>query len=625
MKIKFLLLISIFGLLLINPETANSQSTFGINDGPGEELVELSVAFSSSQAAAGQSYHGALIVDIKTGWHINSAHPIQDYLIPTELTFDTVSGLTPYSITYPKASELFLLGETMSLYDDKVIIFFKVDIAENLSIDETNLPLQFTYQACNNKECRAPQTEDLNLSIKIGNDGNSTHESIFAKLTEESSEVFSTTIPEQKSDIEKLVEEHGTWGYVLALGLAFITGLLLSFSPCTYPMVPITVSIFAGQKRSVGRGFVLSLFYVGTMAVVYGIMGLIVSMVGGVFGAWLASTPVVIGIAVVFVIFSLSMFGLYNLDVPMALRNKLGTAKTGGGVTGAIVLGVIAALVISPCVGPFVAGILLYIATFGSPVFGFLVLFVFAIGLGTLYILIGTFSSTISSLPGAGEWMESVKKFFGFVLLFMALYFLNNILPESLIYGLGGLLLLILAVFGGGFDRLTPDSGLFPRLKKLIGLIAFILAIYLLLGTLFREGVILPEKYSWLGFSDNTRVEKKLIDWDIDLDKGLNEAKAESKPVLIDTWATWCANCRVLDKKVFGNQDVAKQAKRFKALKIQLEKSNSPETKAFMKRFGLKLYSLPTILLLDSKGNVAEIIQGVLEPEEMIVKMNRVH
>ena len=102
----------------------------------------------------------------------------------------------------------------------------------------------------------------------------------------------------------------------MALGLAFITGLLLSFSPCTYPMIPITVSIFAGQQRSIGRGFVLSLLYVGSMAIVYGIMGLVVSLVGGVFGAWLASPPVVIGIAIIFVIFSLSMFGLYELNMP---------------------------------------------------------------------------------------------------------------------------------------------------------------------------------------------------------------------------------------------------------------------------------------------------------------------
>ncbi|MGB5137674.1 MAG: cytochrome c biogenesis protein CcdA, partial [Candidatus Zixiibacteriota bacterium] len=426
--------------------------------------------------------------------------------------------------------------------------------------------------------------------------------------------------------IQKLIDEHGFWGYIIALGLAFVTGLLLSFSPCTYPMIPITVSIFAGQQRSLGRGFIMSLFYVGSMAVVYGIMGLIVSLVGGVFGAWLASPAVVIGIVIVFVIFSLSMFGLYELQVPASLRNKLGRRAAGGGIGGAIVLGVVAALVVSPCVGPFVAGILLYIATAGSPVIGFLVLFVFAIGLGTLYIIIGTFSSAISSLPGSGGWMEQVKKFFGFVLLLMAVYFLKTIVAPEITAITTGLLLLALGVFGGGFDRLTAESGFFLRLKKFVGILALLVGVYLLGGTILRQGLILPPAAEWLPMSSGTvePSEKSLINWSDDLESGLAQAKSEGRPALIDTWATWCVNCRILDKKTFGNAAVADEAKRFVALKVQLENSDTPITKDFMARFGLKHYSLPTTLLLDSSGRVRRILQGVVDPEDMIAELRKI-
>jgi len=425
---------------------------------------------------------------------------------------------------------------------------------------------------------------------------------------------------EEASELQKIIDENGFWGYIMVLGIAFITGLLLSFSPCTYPMIPITVSIFAGQSRSMGRGFILSLFYVGSMAVVYGIMGLIVSLVGGVFGAWLANPYVVISMSVVFVIFALSMFGLYNLEVPMALRNKLSSTEKKGGVGGVIILGAIAALVISPCVGPFVAGILAYISTFQDPIFGFLILFVFAIGLGTLYIIVGTFSSAISALPGAGGWMETVKKFFGFVLLMMALYFSRTIIPESVLVILTGLLLLALAVFGGGLDRLSSESSFFDRLKKFIGILAFLVSIYLLGGSLITNGFILP-KMSSIGVSSS---QEASIDWKTDLQSGLKLAKETDKPVLIDTWATWCANCKVLDKKTFHNETVIHESKRFVSLKIQLEKSGSPESKEFMKRFGMKTYSLPTVLLLNSKGEIAEIITGVIGPEEMIAKMQQV-
>ena len=392
-------------------------------------------------------------------------------------------------------------------------------------------------------------------------------------------------------------------------------------------MIPITVSIFAGQQRSIGKGFVLSLFYVGSMAAVYGIMGLIVASVGGVFGAWLASTPVVIGITVVFVIFALSMFGLYELQVPAWLRQKLGGRASAGGVGGSIILGVVAALVVSPCVGPFVAGILLYIATSGSPLIGFAVLFVFALGLGTLYVIVGTFSSAINALPGSGMWMEAVKQFFGYVLLLMAVFFLRTIVPTTITAIATGLILIAFAVFWGGLDKLTSESKFFPRLKKFLGIIAVIVATYLLLGALVQSGLILPPLQELLpsGSVLTGESEVSLIAWQTDLEQGLQQARTAGRPVLIDTWATWCANCRVLEKRIFHNAQVAAEARRFLPIKVQLETSDSPITKDFMTRFGLKFYSLPTTLLIDSSGKVQRIMQGVVEPTEMLTEMRKVN
>jgi thiol:disulfide interchange protein DsbD len=514
----------------------------------------------------------------------------------------------------------------MSVYDGETVIRFRVTIDSTAADGEYLLPVSFTGQPCNDRECRAPQTIETDLKIAVGPEGSPINAELFAVSVEETTPPAEATPVTDENDLERLIREYGFWGYFLALGLAFITGLLLSFSPCTYPMIPITVSIFAGQERSVGRGFVLSLFYVGTMALMYGIMGLIVSLVGGVFGAWLASTPVVIGISVVFVIFSLSMFGLYELQVPTALRNKLGTTGGGGGIGGAMVLGIIAALVVSPCVGPFVAGILLYVATSGSPVIGFLMLFVFALGLGTLYVIIGTSSSAINALPNSGAWMETVKKFFGFVLLLMALYFLRTVISAELTAILTALVLLALGVFGGGLDRLTPDTTFFLRLKKFIGVLALLIGGYLLIGSLVTQGFILPASSGWLpgvpGAAADEEVE--LIPWERDLEAGLARAKAEQKPVLIDTWATWCVNCRVLDEKTFGHPMVAAEAGRFVPIKVQLETDKSAITRDFMARFGLKHYSLPTTLLLDSQGQVRRIMQGVIEPEDMIAEMEKI-
>lgn len=597
-----------------------------------EELVKAQSVLSVTSVAAGKTYEAAVIAEIAPTWHVNSSRPYESFLIPANLSFDTLPGITPRNVIYPQAKDAQLIGEKMSVYDGKIVIKFKIDVAPSVAAGEYKIPVRFTYQPCNDRECRAKNTLDLSLPLTVGTLGEAIHTDIFAAIKPEikSQEPVQTPVvaaeTESGNDIQGLIDKYGFWGYFIALGLAFVTGLLLSFSPCTYPMIPITVSIFAGQQRSIGRGFIMSLFYVGSMAVVYGIMGLIVSLVGGVFGAWLASPGVVIGIVVVFVIFALSMFGLYELQVPAGLRNKLGRQAGGGGIGGAVLLGIVAALVVSPCVGPFVAGILLYIATAGSPVVGFLVLFVFAIGLGTLYIVIGTFSSSIASLPGSGGWMEQVKKFFGFVLLLMGVYFLRTLVSPEVTAMATAVILLALGIFGGGVDRLSPESGFFLRTKKFVGVIALVIGIYLMGGTLIQSGFILPPASEWLPVAgvEGGKQEKSLIKWNDDLESALEMAKSSGKPVLIDTWATWCINCKVLEKKTFNNASVAQEAERFVAIKVQLETADTPIAKDFMARFGLKHYSLPTTVLLDSSGNVRRVLQGVVEPNDMINELRKI-
>jgi thiol:disulfide interchange protein DsbD len=623
-------LFAILSLIAFSGITAQSDSEFDIDfslEETPEKLVTVEALFSRTSAAAGQTYAGVLVVEVAEGWHINSSKPKQEWLIPAQLESESSAILSATKYNYPRASTVEMLGERMSVYDGKVNIFFQVSIAGSATAGEYQLPLVFTCQACNDKECRAPESIETSLTVVVGEEGSATHTELFGKVADEPEAGESASVL-QDNELQRLIDKHGFWGYILALGLAFVTGLLLSFSPCTYPMIPITVSIFAGQERSLGRGFFLSLFYVGSMAAIYGLMGLVVASVGGVFGAWLASPAVVIGIAVVFVIFSLSMFGLYELQVPSWLRQKLGAKASGGGagIGSCILLGVIAALVVSPCVGPFVAGILLYIATAGSPLLGFLILFVFALGLGALYMILATFSSAIGKLPKSGTWMESVKRFFGFVLLLMAIYFLRTILPTSTTALLTALLLLAFGVFGGGLDRLSAESTFFPRLKKFLGVLAFLVGIYLLLGMMISQGFILEPASRWLGNVGTVGAteDHQLIPWGTDLETGLTRAESEGKPVLIDTWATWCVNCKVLEKKTFGNPTVASAAERFVPIKVQLEKSDTPITKDFMQRFGLRHYSLPTTLLIDSRGQVRKIMQGVVGPEEMIAEMEKV-
>lgn len=639
LRMNRMLFTSICALLLVvvafvgpagNLQGAQKDDPFGAESGP---ILTTLTYVSRDTVRAGDTLWLAVRLNLAPTWHVNSARPRQDYLIPTRLQFSAPTGFhLSGGIIYPPGHDVLLIGDTMSVYESGATILLPLRSDEGVSPGPISITGTLHYQGCDDNSCVAPDQVTLTWRSNIGSATSSLkHSEIFSEVIKPAvavSVVTATTAPDlssvqEKSELERLIEERGFWGYVLAFGLAFGTGFLLSFSPCTYPMIPITVSIFAGQARGPGRGFFLSLIYVLTMAVIYGIMGVIVATVGGVFGAWLAHPIVVSVIVTIFVVFSLSMFGLFELQVPEALRNKLASKGGGEGIGGVIVLGAIAALVVSPCVGPFVAGIMLYIATTGSALMGFAILFTFALGLGTLFVLIGTFSSSIQALPRAGTWMESVKRFFGFVLLLMALFFLRTLVSTELLALLTGLLFLGAGVFGGGFDRLTAESGFFPRLKKAFGVLCAIVGIYMLLGYLAFSGLIWPPLSLSGGAAVNMQQVEKIL-WRTDLNASLTTARTEGRPMLIDTWATWCANCHKLDQHTWSDDAVAAEAARFVPVKLQLETNDAPQTQEFLKLFALKQYSLPTIILMDSGGRVRDIIFGYVDAEEMLSRMRAV-
>jgi len=622
--------LTVIAVLLVAAGSLGASQVLDPSDVQTESILTAQVFASTDTAMAGDTVWLAVRIDQAPGWHVNSARPRQDFLIPTQLELTLPPHVRSGETVYPPGHTIELLGDSMSVYESGATIFAPVIVMPGAPPGAIELTGTLHYQGCDNKSCVAPDEAPLVWKIAVATQrGADRHADVFVSVRGQHPPAGNWSLKTTgspgapRSDLERLIVAHGTWGYFLAFLLAFGTGLLLSFSPCTYPMIPITVSIFAGQARGAARGLVLSLVYVLTMAVLYGIMGTVVASVGGVFGAWLAH-PVVVGVIVaIFVVFALSMFGLYELQVPERLRNRM-AGKGGEGIGGAIVLGAVAALVVSPCVGPFVAGIMLYVATAGSAVLGFFILFTFALGLGTLFILIGTFSSAIQSLPRAGEWMESVKKFFGLVLLLMALYFLRTLISTELLALLAGLLFLAAGVFGGGFDRLAAEAGFFPRLKKAFGILCLIVSVYLLGGYLISTGVIWPPAQLAAPGNGTTALAPEMIAWTTDLDAALATAAREGRPVLIDTWATWCVNCRKLDKVTWADDRVAAEAGRFVPVKLQLETNEAPQTRRFLERFAIKQYSLPTTILIDSRGEVRDVIFGFVNAEAMLARMQAV-
>jgi thioredoxin:protein disulfide reductase len=417
----------------------------------------------------------------------------------------------------------------------------------------------------------------------------------------------------------KTVESRGIF---ISLIIVFWLGVGLSFTPCVYPMIPITVAVIGGKAggdqqaaRKPLHAFFLSLVYVLGIAIVYSTMGVIAASTGGLFGAALQN-PWVIGFVIaVFIGLALSMFGVYTLQVPSFISERLG-AQTRSGIIGVFLMGLVSGIVASPCIGPALAGVLVYIASTGNKFLGFWMLFVFAWGLGVILIVLGTFSGAIKALPKSGTWMVTVERIFGIILLGAALYYVRFIISPDVFIIILGIFLIVTSVFSGGFDRLTHESTTFLRAKKAFGVILFIFGTYFLVGHLLVKGFILPP----LSHTTQSQVvaAKETIDWVLNEEDGLSQAKASGKIAMIDFWAEWCAACMEFEKITYADPYIIRESRRFVNIKIDCTRSNDPQVKQLLNKYSI--IGLPTIIFINKEGTVVKdkTITGFVNPDEFL-------
>jgi len=286
-----------------------------------------------------------------------------------------------------------------------------VTVSSAIKIDDRQI--QITYQACSPDFCLLPTKKLIHLSTAN-----------IPKADESLADYLSSI------SVEDLISE----GSILTFLFIFFAGILTSFTPCIFPMIPITLSILGSQTigKSRWKGFVLSLFYVHGIATTYSILGVAAAKSGTLFGAYLSSPVVVTFIALIFFAMALSMFGLYEIQIPVTIRSKLGNKKISQGNVGAYISGLVAGIVASPCVGPVLVALLTYVAQTQKAVLGFFYLFTYAMGLGLIFIVLGTFSQFMSKLPRSGPWMTRVKKIFGVILILMGFYYIYPVAKSYL-------------------------------------------------------------------------------------------------------------------------------------------------------------------------------------------------
>ncbi|WP_151950697.1 protein-disulfide reductase DsbD [Aliarcobacter butzleri] len=526
------------------------------------------------------------------------------------------------------------LGKDIYLYHDKLQINIlkpqKIEITKEL-----NIPKPVNYQEF------IVQFDDLNLTIpydflkskvdskefeiELKFQGCSKAGLCYAPMSQKQILMFDENIENKNTNLENLNETDTIANslkeknILLVLVTFFGFGLLLSLTPCVFPMIPILSSIIVGasknQTMTASRGFFLSLVYVLSMSIAYTIAGVIAGIFGANLQVALQNPYVLVIFALIFVALAFSMFGYFEIKLPQAIQNRVNKTTDGKekqGVVGIAIMGFLSALIVGPCVAPPLAGALVYIGQTGDAILGGLALFVMSLGMGVPLLLIGLGAGKF--IPKPGGWMESITRIFGIVMLGVAIWLLDRVLDATIIIYLWALLFLGSAIYLKIYQHL---------LAQLITVVIFILGIVLFVGAI--SGATNPlnplEKFT---SSKMTQVsDEKLIFKKIKNIQELELAiKNSNKPVMLDFWASWCVSCKELEEITFQDEQVINKLQEFTLLKADVTENND-EDKALQKKFGV--VGPPALIFWDKDKNEiqASRIIGYKNPKDFLEIVNK--
>ena len=475
------------------------------------------------------------------------------------------------------------LGE-QEVYFDEV---FGSAYVSRATPEEINLKINLNYQGCKvDGICYMPETRVLTVNLPPPPNN------------------INKTISEQVK-LAQIISNSNIW---ISIGLFFIAGLGLALTPCVLPMVPILSGIIAGEgnETSAMRGFTLALSYVLGLAFVYTGAGIITAALGLQMQAIFNQPWILILFASLFVILALGMFGLFDLQMPSIIQNKLATisgSQKSGTVIGSFAMGAISSLIVTACVTPALIAALTVIAQSGDIVRGGIVLFSMSLGMGTPLLIVGATQGKL--LPKTGSWMSTVKNIFGFMMLALAIWTLSRIFNKQLIMTLSSILIFSMGAFMMGLTSPKTKSSRYRIVGKCFAFLVMIYSLGLLLSS-FDGSNSFSKPFNNFLYSKESKFERYTHDLPFqkiksvdDLDKEIKIANKLGKNVILDFYADWCISCIEMEKYTFSDEKVQNILSNTVWLQADVT-ANDKIDQALLKRFGV--FGPPTIIFFDING-----------------------
>lgn len=560
-----------------------------------DELVRITSATIDPPLRADGSSTLKVAANVVEGWHINSDKPLSEDYIPTKLKVSGPAGVTPGEVKYPLAETMALDpaagGGSISVFGGDIKFEVPIRAAAGFAPKPGDaLTVTIDYQGCNNNECLRPASVSTTVALAASGAAGA-----IDAVGAGGSILGGGSSPDDSGGA--LASVFASHGLLLGFLVVFLGGLALNLTPCVYPLIGVTIAYFGNQGGGPRRVMYLAIAFVLGIALMFSSVGVAVALSGGLFGAALQNPVVLIVLALMLLTLAASSFGLFVLQPPNWMLQRAGAAHPG--YAGALLMGLGMGVVAAPCIGPIVLGLLLMVERSGSALFGFALFFTLALGLGVPYIGLAMAAGHIRRLPRSGEWLAWVEHLFGFVLVGLALYFLDPVVPNNLMPRFLPYYAAAVGIYLGFISREGRSWRPFLVIRSAIGVVAVAALAFLLYP---RQA---PNKLAFQPFDSAL----------------LASATDARKPVLIDFSADWCIPCREMEHSTFADPSVVSEARRFVTMKANLTKQDK-QTEDLMSRF--EIQGVPTTMLIDSSGKVFQRKVGYIGPREMLSDLRQV-